>query len=262
MKYFKSEYQKNFNRQTYILLAIFYICYIGLIELSNNITKVNFKVNAFGYMNTIVYSFIGIILIFSIVSTVSIFSVDYKQHTWKNILCTGSNKNSIQIAKLLYAFVKCIFFLLLTNIVSFIYGAIRYGFNINEQIQNNAGEFKESALKLCIKYNIGYIAIIIFFIAMISLLAELFKGGRNTMLIAIIVYIVTVNVGAMLLALAELRKGLKFLKYIPFTYCHPGLVVPLRNDLIMSTAVLLGYSALIVIIEVIIFRRRDVATSK
>ena len=82
------------------------------------------------------------------------------------------------------------------------------------------------------------------------------------MLIAIIVYIVTVNVGAMLLALAELRKGLKFLKYIPFTYCHPGLVVPLRNDLIMSTAVLLGYSALIVIIEVIIFRRRDVATSK
>lgn len=264
MKYFKSEYQKNFNKQTYILLAIFYIFYVGILELFNSLSKSNVKMNAFGFTYSIVTSFIGIILIFSIVTTVSVFSVDYKQHTWKNILCTGSNKNSIQIAKLLYSFVKCMFFLLITNVVSFIYGLIRFGFKGNEKIENItfSGATKDSALRLCVKYNIGYIAIIIFFIALISLLAELFKGGRNTMLIAIIVYIASINGGAILLSLSELRKGLRFLKYLPFTYCHPGLIVSVRSDLIRSIVVLLGYSAILIAIEIIIFRRRDVATSK
>lgn len=264
MKLFKNEFRKTFSIGNYIAYLIIYILNVALLLWQININPSNTydNLSAIGFTSYVAQATIGIIIIFCIVFTVNTFSIDYTQYTWKNLLCTGVDKFAIEKSKTIFAIVQSFFYLGITYLISFIIGLIQLGFDINEQATNYVGEFNESAIKLLVKCGINNIMSIIFYIAFISLLVEILRGSRHVMLIVIITYFMS-NTATMIIQVAiTFNSKFEFLKYSPFYYSYPGITAPLRNDMIKSACTLLAYTIIFTVIKIMLFKRRDIKTSK
>ena len=124
MNHFKNEFRKNYNLVFYIVYLTFLILTILSVNAVIGFFSENTSALSFSYICSA--RFMSILIIMCIINIINIFTVDYKHNTWKNLLCTGTHKNVIQLSKVALSFVSSIVLLLATYLISFIIGVILY----------------------------------------------------------------------------------------------------------------------------------------
>lgn len=267
MNHFKNEFRKNFNFVFYIIYFVLFVINIGSVVALFKYSKEDMGAIGFAYNGT--SQMMSIIIIICLVNIVGIFTNDYRYNTWKNLLCTGTHKNKIQGAKISLSFVISTGLLLLTYVLSFLVGLIFFGFDAKEKYSNSlssldfeAGTFSELAIETVFKSFINNIFILIFFIAFIMLVSELFRGSKHVMLITIILYFASNFASTVIGVILIIKPEYKFLEFLPFKHLVSGYTTLLRDEMIKSNGVLLAYSIIFFIGALLLFRKRDIPTSK
>lgn len=267
MKHFRNEFRKNFNTTFYsIYLAMFFITSI-FVNIASDLTSS--QMGAWSYAYVCSSKFMPLLVIMCIINIINIFTVDYRHNTWKNLLCTGTHKNTIQFAKIGLSFISSIALLLFTYLLSFIIGLLLYGFDPHEEISSKVSLFDfgqdditSGAFEIFGKSFINNLVLLLFFITFVMLIAEIFRGSKHVTLITIILYFVSNFIKTIIDIIILIDSKYIFLIILPFKHLDPDNRAFTTPEMVTSNCILLTYSVIFFVIAISLFKKRDIPTSK